>query len=463
MSRKSKTLIIILGVLVLLGGGYYGSAIWKKKKPASTSSAATAPKIGNLDSSKLVKIEVPGIVLQKNNDTWELVSLEGKNPPKGIELDQSQIQNMTYSLATVYVEQVVEETPADLSVYGLDKPSSRAVVTDSDGKRVEYILGDVAPSRTSNYIMEGGDPTVYTVSSYSADSMRFTLDKIRQRALFAAFELPTLTQFRLESPAARIEISAKPENVPPYLASSFTTFIMSSPYKLPRGVNSESFNTLLTPFNNLAIADFIDDLPSSLKPYGLDTPIRIFLQTNAASLDLQIGNQVDGKRYAKLAGAPGVFTLSGLESVISAKPFDLVDKFPLLVSIDSVNHLSVTGGEKDLNADFQGTGDDAVYTLNGKKTESKSFKIFYQAVIGLLMDAEYSGGNVPAQNSEAPGTGNITIEYQFNTPPGEQTSLTLIPYNRDFYVLRQQGTMEFLISRNQVRKIYETADTVTYE
>ena len=460
MSRKNKTLIIILGVLVLLGGGYYGSAIWKKKKPESTP-YTPAPKIGNLENSKLVKIEVPGIVLEKHNDTWELVSLEGKTPSGGIELDQNQIQNLTYSLATIYVEQVVEETPEDLSVYGLDNPSSRAIVTDSDGKRVEYILGDVAPSRTSNYIMERGDPKVYTVSSYSTDSMRFTLDRIRQRALFAAFELPTVTQFRFVSPATRIEISAKPEKVPPYLASSFTSFILSSPYKLPRGVNSESFNTLLTPFNNLAIEDFIDDLPSSLEPYGLDTPIGIFLQTNAASLDLQIGNQIDGKRYAKLAGAPGVFTLSGLESVISTKPFDLLDKFPLLVGIDTVDHLSVTGGEKELNADFQGTGDEAVYTLNGKKTESKSFKIFYQAVIGLLMDAEFSGGNVP--NPEAQGTGNITIEYRFNTPPGEQTSITLIPYNRDFYVLRQQGTMEFLISRNQVRKIYETADAVTYE
>jgi hypothetical protein len=463
MSRKIKTLIIALGVLALLSGGYYGSTVWNRKKtdPAFQPYTPYTPPVtlGNLESSGLVKIEVNSLALEKNNAAWELVSLEGRTPPAGIELDQSRIQYLTYSLSSIRVEQIIDEAPSDLSQYGLDKPSHRAFVTDSAGKKAEYILGDTTPSRGSYYIMEAGDPRVYSVFSYTAGNMQFTLDDIRQRFLFPAFEPSALTRLRVESPRfKRIEISLKPQTPTPGLAGLFSTHLVTSPYTVTRGADGEALYNLLTPFMDLEIADFVDDAPSSLKPYGLDEPVRIFLSAEGSSLDLLIGNEIDGKHYAKLAGAGGVFTLYGMESVVNVKPFTLIDKFALLVHIDQVDHLSITGGEKNLSVDFQGEGDDGLYYLNGRKTETGSFKTFYQAVIGLLVDAEYPG---PVQQNE--NSGELTVEYRLNTPAGELASFTLIPYNRDFYALRQEGVTEFLISRNQVRRIYETADAMIYD
>ncbi|MCL2319113.1 MAG: DUF4340 domain-containing protein [Treponema sp.] len=480
MSRKIKTLIAALVVLALLGGGYYGSTVWKKKKAATASKTASSdsPKLGNLDSAKLARLEVPGIVLEKKGDLWQLTSLGGKVPPKGIDLDQSPIQSLAYSLASIYVDRVVDDNPSDLSVYGLSNPSVRAIVTDSGGKKAEYIRGDMTPSRSSYYVMQQGDPRVYIVSSYSADNMAFALDKIRNKSLFPAFEFPAVKEFQLDGGGSRIVISPKPASAPPYLEASFSTLIMTSPYKLTRGVDSEAMDKAITPLKGLQVQEFVDDNPSSLQPYGLDKPLKIHLvvkgtppdsggtagnNTNTnlpdQTLDLLVGKAVNGNYYAKTAGAPAVFTVSGVESVVGIKPFSLIDKFALLINIDKVDHLSVTGGPKPLTADFQGKGDDGVYSLNGKKTDSSSFKKWYQAVIGLLSDSEYPG---PAKNPETAG-GNITIEYQLNTPAGVRTSITLVPYDRDFYALRQEGTMEFLVSRNQVNKIYETADAVTYQ
>jgi len=458
MSKKTITLISVLGVLLLLGGAYYWSIAWKSKKTNSAPSEYKPnPSLGNLESSKIVKIELNGLVLEKNNDAWELVSFEGRTQPVGIELDQWRIQSMTYYLASVWTEKVVDEEPSDIAQYGLDMPSHRAFVTDSAGEKAEYILGDMTPSRQSYYVMEAGDPKVYSVSSYAAEYMLFTLDNIRQRFLFPAFDLSLLTQFRLESRLTKIDISVKPQSLRPDLTSMFSTHLVTSPYIRPRGADGEALNKLLAPFMDLSIADFVDDAPSSLKPYGLDDPVRIFLKTEEESLDLLIGKEIDGKHYAKLAGAPGVFTLNDMGSVINAKPFTLIDKFAFIVNIDWVDHLSVNGGEKNLSVDFQGEGDDRVYFLNGRKTDTSSFKTFYQAVIGLLVDAEYPG---PARQSDS---GELAIEYQLNNPPGARESFTLIPYNRDFYALRQNGVTEFLISRNQVRRIYETADAMVYD
>jgi hypothetical protein len=459
MTRKIKTMVIALGVLVLLGGGYFGSTVYKKKKAETVPSSYTpTPRLGNLESSNLVKIETSGLTLEKKGDVWELVSLEGQTPPDGIELDQSQINSLTYSLASVWIDRVVEEEPEDLSVYGLDNPLARASVTDSEGKRVEYLRGEMTPSRTSYYVMEEGDPKVYIVSAYSADNFSFTLDKIRTRYLIPNFDISTLTHLTIELPEARIEIGPKPEMLPNYLTTSFTAFLMTSPYKLARGVDSEALGKLMEPLGSLQIEDFIDDNPSSLAPYGLDKPVKLFVQAKESEpLDLLIGSEAGGSRYAKLAGSGRVFTLRGLDDVLTIKPFSLVDKFALILNIDLVERLTITGGVRRLDAEFQGQGDDGVYFLNGKQAENKSFKTWYQAVIGLLSDAELPG----PVNPDA--TGKITIEYQLNIFPGARASITLIPYNRDFYALSQEGTMEFLISRNQVNRIWETADAMAFE
>ena len=461
MSKKIKTLIVTLGVLILLGGAYYGSTVWKKKKADAASSKTASPKLGNLESANLAKIDVNGLVLEKKGETWELSSVGGKNPAKGIELDESQLQRLTWSFASIWAERIVDDKPADLSIYGLDKPSSRVTVTDSSGKIVSYILGSINPSKDGYYLMEEGDPKVYTVAAYSAESMGITLDKLRKKTLFPAFEFNELTKLQIENAGTNIDIKAKPESVPPYLASSFSTHIMTYPYKLVRGVDRQALYDLLTPLKDLVIEEFVDDNPSSLSPYGLDKPARFFFETAKVSVDLLVGNRTGNSRYAKLAGSPGIFTVSGLDKIIDVKPFTLVDKFALLVQIDSVDKLTVSGGEKILNAEFQGKGDAAVFSLNGKKAETKSFKTFYQAPVALMIDAEYP--HTGAASTANAKDGSISIEYQLNTPPGAKVSITLVPYNRDFYALRQEGTTEFLIARNQVQSIYEKADEVTYE
>jgi hypothetical protein len=125
-----------------------------------------------------------------------------------------------------------------------------------------------------------------------------------------------------------------------------------------------------------------------------------------------------------------------------------------------VDHLTVSGGPRPLHAEVRGLGEEQTYYLNGRKAQERPFKAWYQAVIGLLSDAEYTPVSASAGT---PGTDEIVIEYRLHTFPGDRVYITLIPHDRDFYALRQEGTTEFLISRNQVRRIWETADAVTFE
>jgi len=463
MSRKSKTLIAALAALVLLSGAYYGSTVWtKRKSDAKVQPFTPSPKLGNLEGSELVRMELLNLTLENEDGIWKLKSVKGALPPAGIELDQMQIMSLIYSLASLWIDSVVDEEPLDLSAYGLDNQYvSRVTITDSAGTQAVYLVGNMTPSRSAYYVMEEGDPKVYAVSAYLVGNMNIPLERIRQKSLFPVFQFPEFISFTMESSGTVIEIMEKPDILRPYLASTYTSHLLTSHYALARGISNDIFSELLSPFNSLGIDDFIDDNPASLERYGLDKPVRIILRTINDTLDLLIGNQVEGKRYAKLTGAPGVFTLRGLESAVSIKPFELIDKFILLVNIDNVDHIEITGGEKILTADIQRYGDEEDFFLNGKKTQDRAFRNFYQSVIGLLADAEYPRGSSADQ---ATGRDNsITIEHFLNTPPGQRVSITLIPYNRDFYAVSQEGATEFLVSRDQVQRIYNMADAMVYE
>ena len=456
MAKKSKTMIIALAVLLLLGGGYYAATVHNRNSAQAFFDALPpTASLGNLDSADIVRIEVSGMVLEREGERWELVSLNGHAPPRRFDLDQALVRSKTFVLATVWAERIADEAPEDLSVFGLQEPSYRTVVTDSRGNSVVYLVGDITPFRTSYFVMREGNPAVHVVNEFSVDRLRFTLDDIRSRALFPQLPLHALSRVRIESAQAQIDMSIIAEPRPPHLLSTFSRFAMTSPYALVRGVDSQALAALLSPLNNRRIEDFINDDPVSLVPYGLDDPVRLLLEFGDVGIDLLIGNQHGAVRYAKLAGSPEVFTVGGLEQIAAVRPFTLVDKFPLLMGIDEVSRLSITGGERPLQADFHGEGQEMVFYLDGHRIEDQPFREWYQTVIGLTIDAEKPSGHF------SPPPETITIVHHLKNPPGE-VSITLIPFNRDFYALSQEGTLEFLVARSQVRRIFQAADDVLF-
>ena len=454
MLRKNKILIIAFGVMVLLGGGYYGSTVWKKSTQEDNP-YIPSEMLGNMVSHNIVKMELSGLVFEKKGQLWELVSVNGETPPPGLELDQWRLLNLTNSLANLWIERLVDEAPADLSVYGLDNPSNRVTLTDFIGKKVVYLLGDPLPQRSTHYVMEEGDPNVYSVPSHSIEGMWLTLNDFRNRRLYADFDVSGVTELHIENGDTRIQIIRKPVSSPSYLAADFINFIMTSPYKLARAVDGEIFENYLAPLKNLEISEFVDNYSASPGTYGLDKPAKLYLNTSEGILDLLVGNEINGSYYAKRSDTPGIFIVSGLDSVIKTRPFTLLLKIPLLLNIDQVDSISVTGGKEPLSAEIRGLGNSKEYFLNGKRAEEESFKAWYWTVAGLVSDAEMPG-LIAVEEDEV-----ITIEYRLI--PAEQLSISLIPYNRDFYALRQEGTIEFLVSRNQIGRIFDAADTMIFD
>jgi len=442
-----------------------------KPKPSwDFSNWPESPRLTEFDSNKISRIEniTEGYVLERRNDnqtsyyssgTWELVS--AAVPLDMVQVQSSMVSNKLWSMSSVWAEQLIEEEPADLAVYGLDKPWGRVRISDTDGMSAEFIFGNYTPSRTSYYMMMADKPSVYSLSSYSTDILYFTLDNIRDKGALYNFDPTNIVRMILENRPEEdpwkkgpIEISLKRDD--DHLVSAFTSHILSSPYAGRYGVDSEKYYAILESMQNIQLLEYVADDPPSLAPYGLDKPGRIYLENPDDSLEIFYGKNEYGIRYAMLAGEKSVFTIQGLDGFINVSPFSMMDKFAMIFNIDSVDSFTVTGDGRTLEAVVQGKGEDARFFLNGRRCGDKEFRQFYQAVIGLLIDAERTGPVVRGEGTD------WVVEYKLNNPAGVTTSVRLIPYNRDFYVLDRAGAMDFMIARTQARRIFDTADKMVY-
>jgi hypothetical protein len=465
MSKKTKTLIGAFSALVLLAGGYFGAQVWQKKKASSPSTGSSTPfvsesvRLTEFNSAELVKIEIRGsdLILEKEKSEggWEVTSSGGR----GININQSAVSDKLWSISSLWAERTIEENPADLSQYGLDNPQGHTIITDSAGKKAELFFGSLSPNRGSYYTQVAGDPKVYLVSTYSAASLLFTLDDLRDRSLLPSFDPTSLRRFTIERDGKVIDLTAKGEDANDFQISSFSSFILNySSYTHPRGASSDNFSKIQEALGSLTIAEFVDDNPASLAPYGLDKGSRLYIEAPDAALDLRFGTGTDGRLYAKFADTPGVFIVSGLEAVVNTNAFSLADKFILIFHIDTVKDFTVVREGRTLKAEIRGTKDEPEFYLDGRKCADKEFRAYYQAVIGLLVDAEYPG----PQNRTSEGP-EVTVTFNMKEPAGAQATATFIPYNRDFYSVTQQGATDFLLSRSQVQTMFDTADKMVYE
>jgi hypothetical protein len=106
-------------------------------------------------------------------------------------------------------------------------------------------------------------------------------------------------------------------------------------------------DALLSGLETLEIDDVVTASPGDLATYGLAAPRTTLTLTrgNGAPLGLQVGGKVPGGSavYAKLAGAPRVFTVASYGvAALDKKPFELRDRALAHLKRDEVKTLEVT-------------------------------------------------------------------------------------------------------------------------
>ncbi len=454
--RRGLRLIIAAGALVVLVGGYFivkAVAAAEKPKPGSN-----VIKVANLKQDDVQSVE-----LKTADSTLVLDRKGGKLEPQlpyPMAIDQSAVQRILGNVTNIYAQRVVVDEAAakaqapDLAKFGLAHPQAVVTVKLKKGEPVVYHVGDRTPSKGDYYFQRVGDPRIVTLDSFSAKSMMLTLTDLRDHSL-PSIDDKKLVYLRIDNGKQNIEMTKAPKdfNAP---ESSFATMAMTSPYKKVRPVATDQFAALLKKIPTFTVDTFVDDHPTNLDKYGLGAGHEtLVMQDDKQTLHLLFGKSAgDGKVYAKLENKPSVFTLdTDLSFMTAFTAFDLVDKFVLIVNIDTVDKLTVTTPDATYTGTITrtGTGDKkkTSYTFQGKEVQEQYFKNFYQKAIAIFYDAE--------NPSPHPGKPAYTISFTLNTNNNPTLTAEFVPFNSNFYQVYRNGLSEFVVSHDQLKHVAEAA------
>jgi hypothetical protein len=455
MKKRTVAMLVTLGVLVALAGVY----AWLRLKPAPAAPVyeeGAKKELSKLDAEKLVKIVLSDrpegtLTLVKRDGAW------GLDPASAVKLDTSSVDDLVYSFTALFAERTIEEQPADLAPFGLVPPRAVARAYLADGTVKTIRLGDQTPAGNTYYLQVEGDPAVYSVWMNHGQHFHWKAADLRSKSLLTAINAGEVSYLKARLRSGQtVEVIEKTPDEQKQYQLGFGKFLMIRPFPAHRGVDGEKFQPMLDGPAAIDVAEFVDDAPADLGRYGLDKPWgELLVRDKAGTLHLFFGADWGTDRVCfQVAGERAVYAVDRYKlDFMATKPFDVVDKFLFIPSIDDLDRLDVTAGgiahsftltRATKKATEETTEDEVVvtYTGDGKDLAEDYFKKFYQAVIALSAEGEVMH---PVANTPV-----VTIRYRLNTGSKTDVTVTLAPYDKIFYASFVDGIGGFALTKVQV-------------
>jgi len=443
-----RNAIILVVVLAILTGAY----IFLKNRNVdknSTDDSSDIIKIFDLELSKIkeMTVETPEGVFEfeKKDEEWTVVS------PAGLKADKSSISSIASNIYSLTADKLVEENPADLSIYGLDKPVVVTVKTE-DGESKALEIGDQTPTKSGYYVREKGGDKVYIIGSYTGGRLKITKNSIRDKQLFTV-EQDDITELTMERNQEKVFTARKTGD-----ADWLVT------YPIDATAQYSAMVPMLEAITQASVDEFIEENVEDLGKYGLNNPrYTLEFESSGKKTKLLLGSEKEKgyKVYAMLDGGNEVFTITLSSFSFLDKPFkEIVESFAHIVSIWEVSKIEVEMDGQNVVSEINATqeGEDDKFTVNGKDASmeddsgNQPFRKYYQALIGItLYDIEL--GVEPA------GEPDVTITYHQKVDPS-LVKLEFVPKNDRFYYVIKNGKYTGMVvdkvKFDDIRNAYKT-------
>ena len=459
MSRRVWTLGIVVVVLAAIIGAYF---IISPRKPAPGAATPPKPPLSQGDKDKIVKIVLDRaegtLTLQKKNGAWVT------DPPVAGPLDTSSTDDLLYSFSALMAERTIDENPADLAKYGLKPPQVTGTATWEDGTTHTLYLGNKTDAGSTYYLQVKGDPKVYTVWMNNGQHYHWTANDLRSKTITPALNYDEITYVKfLLHDRSVIEVKQKTTDEAKSSQFGFGQYLVTQPYRMPRGLDSEQQDKVIKGTQSVTIADFAADNPKDLAPYGLARPSgEAIVRDKSNAIDFIFGSQKGAQTYFMIKGEPSVYlTDTSSVSFLDLKPFSVIDKFAFIPNIDDVDRLDISAAGTNhvftitrttKKADKAGDPDQVVasYTMDGKTADEDNFKKFYQAVIDQQVE-----GVVSRTVADKP---DVSVTYTLNKGASRTVRVDYVPYDRDFDAVFVSGVNEFALTKGQVSGMLSRMD-----
>ncbi len=375
----------------------------------------------------------------------------------GVEVIPEAINNLANNFSYVVMADTINETPEDLSVYGLDTPKGSYTLENENGETTKVIIGDAIGSMY--YAMVEGKPIVYTIFGAYGNAVLSGINGYRETVLVdiqSGKIGEQLQRFRLDSKSGcimDIRVATESDRV----TSSTSKFVMTYPYNMP--VFASKLIEIFPQFSPVNVSQFVEDNPTNLAKYGLDNPEYklTMVDTEGSTYVIRFGNlSEDGRRvYCMMEGKNFVFDMlaNKVEAFKKVDPYVLCDRYAHLISIEDITSVQVISADGEHNYTLSvDKNTKELFFLNGKPATDDTFRTAYRYITGIGLSAD-GGAGIP-KTTEA-------MRIVFNFDDGTSYKAVYYEYDDRNYVLDQNGaSSNFLVAKKNISEMYEMINSI---
>ena len=288
--RGLRSLIILLVIAIPLG--------WYTYKDSQRPAGDDGPKKDKVFTVEADKIEELSIKaesgeqtrLQKTGTEWKMVEPTAGAP------DNSEVSGITSNLATLEMQRVVDENPAALGEYGLDKPRIE-VSFKAGGQQHALLIGQKTPPGTDLYAKRANENRVFLIQSFVESTFNKKPFDLRDKAVLK------LDREKLDA----VEFSVG-DNTTKFSRPG-GEWRLASP--VAGRADFSAVEGIVGRLTGLQMKSIIDTPDADQKKYGLDKPtatVRLGAGSSQATLALG-GKAEEGTIYARDLSRPAIFTV----------------------------------------------------------------------------------------------------------------------------------------------------------
>ncbi len=417
--KRTKKMLLLLGVLALCIGGYYGAQMLNTP-------AAVTEETGAFALTARTAEELTGLNWTANDTDFAFTYSDGawvKADEAAFPVNQDAVQELADTIiALTAARQLGGVTaPAD---YGLETPTFTVTATWADGSATTYAVGDETPFGDGWYLsLSDQNSIAYVIEDDLADDFDVT------RTVLAAMEtLPTAEA------VTRITVGTAFEAV---YAETSTTINANQHWYSADGQPLDGVDDLVADAQAIAWAALAEPAASDLAAYGMDSATVITLYNGEEeALCLHIGSTDEsGNYYARLPESSMVYTVasSSLSSLLSADTASLRSDALVETAYADLAQATFTTGEGSH------TLIPAVPAEDAEETAEDPGETLWNALTAITAKT----GAIERD----PGETLLTV--QITTTAGPEATLTVSAYDADSYVASLDG-FAALVSADKV-------------
>ena len=196
---KFRSLLAAAMVLLVLGGLLW----WSGHHKSTPKPNPDQPAIVKVNPAAVERFTLeprggqPIVVARTGPRQWQIQS------PGTYLASSNTVGGMLSTVSDLRAVRVIEQTPANLQMYGLSEPEFQLQIGETAGKTATVIFGDRAPAGGGVYAMVPGDARVFLVPSHDLASVDKSVDELRDRRVLPV-DADTVANFSLIRPGQTI-------------------------------------------------------------------------------------------------------------------------------------------------------------------------------------------------------------------------------------------------------------------